>query len=309
MKVLVTGGLGNLGLWVVESLLSEGVEVDVLGRTEKVHIEHGKYAFLQADISIYTSIIEVISCHYDACIHLASYNEHFQDGYEEKALSVNAQGTENICRALQVHGVDKFIYLSTFHVYGSSHGIISETTDIKPSNVYGLTHYFAEKYVELYSRKYQFNFCIFRLTNSYGCPKNIETDKWYLVVNDLCKQAYETKKIILSSNGKAQRDFIWMGDVAGVISESLTNDALNNACYNLSAKHMLSVNNIAQIIRKAFYYKYHLNIIISCNEKDDSIGSSLTVENKKLLSVLDWTFSDRLFDEALNIFSLLECKS
>jgi UDP-glucose 4-epimerase len=306
LKVLITGGLGNLGLWVTEFLLQQNLQIDVLGRSEKIAIIHPNYTFIEADITDFSRLREKIPCFYDCCIHLASYNEYFHANYEETALKVNVQGTENICRALGVKGVGKIVYLSTFHVYGCSSGEINEKTGINPNNNYALTHFFAEKLVELYSRKYKSDYCIFRLTNSYGCPKTPTTDKWYLILNDLCRQAYNTAVIKLDSNGNALRDYIWMGDVAAIIHKSLSSSDLNNDFFNLSANNILSVKNVVKIVQSAFEDKFDVKPRTLFNETDQRELSFLKVSNDKLLSRISWEFENRIYQEAHNIFLLLE---
>jgi UDP-glucose 4-epimerase len=306
LKILITGGLGNLGLWMTQHFLEKGFEVDVIARSETFTIKHKNYRLIQGDVTILTCLNQAITCYYDSCIHLASYNEHFNTGYECDALKINALGTENLCKALSNHGVGKFIYFSTFHVYGVSSGIINESTQVCPKNHYGLTHYFAEKYVELYSRKYGFGYCIFRLTNSYGCPKDRKTNKWYLVLNDLCLQSFQNREIRLESNGGVYRNFIWAGDVVGITEKCVSDLNLKNDCYNLSSNSSISIQDVALIVINAYQQKFGNQVLLTMNEKDKSKYQALSVENTKLLFNLDWSFKDRMFEEALNIFTLLE---
>ncbi|WP_445947440.1 NAD-dependent epimerase/dehydratase family protein, partial [Shewanella sp.] len=56
MKVLITGGLGNLGLWITHHFLEQGHDVTVLGRSERVIINHINYCFLRADITDINSL-------------------------------------------------------------------------------------------------------------------------------------------------------------------------------------------------------------------------------------------------------------
>ena len=48
----------------------------------------------------------------------------------------------------------------------------------------------------------------------------MNSNKWYLIINDLTKKAFEKNN--LNSNGESQRDFIGMNDVA-IITEKVTN--------------------------------------------------------------------------------------
>lgn len=306
MKVLLTGGLGNLGLWFVEDLLSQGYEVVVLGRRERVCIEHDRYSFLQADVTDLGSLKENISTYYDYCIHTASLNEHFLDNYSKNALLVNALGTDNLCHALATNGVGKFIYLSTFHVYGATSGRITENSKISPINDYGLTHFFAEKYIEKHHRHSKLNYCIFRLTNSYGCPKDQGTDKWYLLLNDLSRAAVLQGKIELNGDGSALRDFIWMGDVMGVVSAALSSDILMNDCYNLSFGKTLQIVDVAKRVCSAYQNLYSQELAVNIDLTNVPAAEYMVVDNSKLLSVIEYDFSDRLEAEAAAIMTMLK---
>lgn len=305
MKVLITGGLGNLGLWLTHYFLDLGHDVAVLGRNERVVIKHQNYRYLCADITDLNSLASSISCYYDFCIHTASINEASKISYTEDALHINALGTEYLCRTLLFHGVGKIIYLSTFHVYGMHEGIITEETLISPDNDYALTHFFAEKYIEKNAKRYGLNYIIFRLTNSYGCPKDINSDKWYLVLNDLCRQAYYNKNIRLMGNGKALRDFIWMGDVAKIIEASLKKSDIKNSIFNLSSGKSLSVFAVAQCVRNIYFKMYQETVPIFVNSEDNHAPEPLYVSNEKLLQKIKYVFGDFLEIEIQKILQML----
>lgn len=305
MKLLITGGLGNLGLWLTYYFLDLGHDVTVLGRSERVIIRHQNYHFSCVDITDIKSLKASINCGYDACIHTASFNEHFKANYTEDALRINALGTEFLCQALVQHGVGKLVYLSTFHVYGVKEGVVTESSPVAPDNDYALTHYFAEKYIEKNAKNYGLNYIIFRLTNSYGYPKDINSDKWYLVLNDLCRQAHENKVIKLTSNGKALRDFIWMGDVARVIEKACVYEGAINEVVNLSANTTYSIIDVAQYVQVAYRALFGEKLPIELNENDTFEPQFLAVSNQKLIEILPHNFENRFQSEATNILKML----
>lgn len=304
MKILITGGLGNLGSWLTYNLLDEHF-VTVLARKEREKIEHPNYNFVQADITDIEQLNLAIYCYYDVCIHTASYNEHFQDDYTKNALLINSLGTEFLCQSLARHGVGQFVYLSTFHVYGKLHGVVNESKSVEPVNDYGLTHYFAEKYVEKHHRLTGLRYVILRLSNSYGCPTFINSDKWYLALNDLCWQSKENKKIQLNSNGLATRDFIWMGDVVEIIRKLIDLPQPLNSVFNLSSGMSYSLNQIANKVKTAYEKEFSESIMININESDKSELVELIVSNDKLSNIVRHDYSDKIEHEAQKIFQLL----
>lgn len=303
-KVLITGGFGNLGSWLTTHFSAQGFDVYVLTRKEKIRLEDVVYKVIEADIADIEALKSQISMDFDICIHTASLNEHFLDNYPQEALLTNALGTRNLLEALCVYGVKKFIYMSTFHVYGVNSGHITEETPLFPKNDYATTHLFAEYYIKQFAFTCKLNYTIFRLTNSYGCPIDSSTDKWYLVLNDLAKSAYENQKIVLKTNGEALRDFIWMGDVCNII-EQATN---LNTCdtFNLSAGKSYKIVEIAKMVKNIYEKRYSKIVPIEINKEDKNSYDVLFVDNNKLKRVIDFSLNDKFEEEINKIFDLLE---
>jgi len=305
-KILITGGLGNLGSWISQRFCELNYDVYILTRKEKVKLKNLSYTVIEADITDLNLLKEKLTINFDYCIHLASFNEFFLENYPKKALEINALGTRNLLEVLSSIKLKKFIYLSTVHVYGVAEGNINELSSLNPQNDYAMTHLFAEYYVKQFASKNSFDYTIFRLTNSYGAPKKLNTDKWYLILNDLVKSAFDKKKIILKSNGNIQKDFIWMGDVVNIIDQFISNIENDNDIYNLSQGKSISIIELAELIKREYTYRYNFEIKIDINIKDKKEYKTLFVDNQKLLKKVSIKLENHLTNEINNIFSILE---
>ena len=303
-KLLITGGLGNLGSWLT-TYFANKYEVYVLSKNISVQLECN-YTIIQADITNYNDLKLKLNIEFDYCIHTASYNEFFNDNYPKDALLINTLGTRNLIDILKDTNIKNFIYLSTFHVYGLNEGIITENTELNPKNDYASTHLFAEYYLKQFFNTHNFPFVTFRLTNSYGSPKYKNSTKWYLVLNDLVKSAYEKNKIILKSNGESKRDFIWMGDVCSIIEKSLDIKPSINNTLNLNSGMTFSMIELAKKIKVIYMIRYNKNIEISVNNEDKTVSLDLKVDNTKLNNIVKLNFNDKFNLEINNIFDLLE---
>jgi UDP-glucose 4-epimerase len=303
-KLLITGGLGNLGSWLTE-YFSNSYDVYVLSKNCNIELKC-KYTLIQADITNLNDLKLKLDIEFDYCIHTASYNEFFHENYPQDALLINSLGTRNLIEVLNNTNIKNFIYLSTFHVYGKNSGVINESTELNPKNDYASTHLFAEYYIKQFFITDGFPFVIFRLTNSYGAPKHIDSTKWYLVLNDLVKSAYNKKKIILKGNGKAVRDFIWMGDVCSVLKQSLDFKSSIDNIFNLSSGITFSIIDLAKIIQDVYMKRYAENIDILINKTDKTGDLILKVDNAKLNSLIHFNFTNKLNEEVDSIFKLLE---
>ena len=305
-KVLVTGGFGNLGSYIVKHLINLNYEVTILTRREKYKLENLKYKVVECDITILEELRLKLNYDFDFCVHCASFNEFFLENYPKKALEINTLGTRNLLEVLNLKGLKNFVYFSTFHVYGLNSGFIDEMTVTNPKNDYASTHLFAEYYVKQFEYTHNLKYTILRLTNSYGCPMYKDTDKWYLVLNDLVKMAFKKNKIVLSSNGKAKRDFIYMGDVATIVDKVLKVETTNEI-YNLSTGKTYEIIDLAKKVQIIYSKRYNKDIELKINQNDLTKYDDLYVRNIKLKSLVNYEIDEERIDKEIEeIFNLLE---
>jgi nucleoside-diphosphate-sugar epimerase len=306
--VLITGGLGNLGSWLTHHFCEKGFEVTVLTKRLRKMEFHAPFHTLVCDISSIEDCKAKISKPYDLVIHCASMNENLNEHFSQDALMVNSLGTRNLLEVLKVKPPKHFIYFSTFHVYGKNSGTITEETDTVPLNDYGITHLFAEYYVKQYHTLHQIPYSIIRLSNSYGCPKDYESSKWYLILNDLSKMAFEEQKIVLKGNGLASRDFIWMGDVCQ-ITEYLAIQSARNETFNVSSEQSYSLKTIAEAVQKAYLKYKGMDINIELNQNDNyKPGETMLIQSKKIKKRVNYNALPHFEEEARKIFEFLSNK-
>jgi UDP-glucose 4-epimerase len=166
---------------------------------------------------------------------------------------------------------------------------------------------FAEGYVKEYYMNHQLPYSIVRLTNSYGCPKDYESSKWYLVLNDLARMAVEKKQIVLKSNGLAPRDFIWMGDVCHIVKGLLSLPEAPLDTFNISGEKTFQMLEIARQVQLAYKEKYREEIPLQVNTEDKTVhADTLRVSASKLKKKVPYDATPKFKEEALKIFDFLE---
>jgi nucleoside-diphosphate-sugar epimerase len=307
-EILITGGLGNLGSWLTHYFCDSGYHVTVLTKRKRELEFEDQFEMIMCDISDERQCEKALKKQYDIIIHVASVNDHFVNNYEQKALNVNAWGTRNVLEAIKDHPPKNFIYLSTFHIYGKKSGRISEKTIPKPLNDYGMSHLFAEYYLKQYQAIFDIPYTIIRLSNSYGCPKDYDSSKWYLILNDLSQMAYENQIIKLKGNGQATRDFIWMGDVCSIF-EKIASAKATNETYNLSSGKAFSLLDVAKAVQSAYsdYYGKTLEIEVNTDDKTEA-GKPLKIDSSKLKQSFPYQAKNHFKNEAEKIFKFLEAR-
>ncbi|MEM9283397.1 MAG: SDR family oxidoreductase [Verrucomicrobiota bacterium] len=306
-KVLISGGLGNLGTWLTRQLIDEGYNVFVASRRQRVIPNLGGYHHLPCDLSDLDQCrAQIRNLKFNFVIHLASADDQYDDLYPQRALLTNALGTRNLLEATSGTDLKNFVYFSTFHIYGRSEGSITETATPCPRHDYATTHLFAEEYVRQFHRTHNTPYTILRLTNSYGCPHNLDTDKWHLILNDLSRMAVQQNELRINGNALSERDFIWMGDVTKAVHLILeSNDSFNDT-YNLSGENTLRLIDVADRVRKAYEATYGEQIPIITNKANTKAANdSLKVSSDKLRRKIDLTLSDKTIEEATKIMVAL----
>lgn len=308
--LLITGGLGNLGSWLTDYFCRyTDYQVSVLASRHRPILRDLDFTFIGCDISDRQAVANSLGDRtFDYVVHTASVNDYFKKNFAEDALRVNALGTRNLLDHFKDQTkLRQFVYFSTFQVYGQRNGLITEDTPAEPKNDYGTTHLFAEYYVKQFHATHKLPYTIFRLTNSYGCPKDADSSKWYLVLNDLARMAAAEQKIVLKSNGQAARDFIWMGDVCNVVHQTLKMNEPLNDTFNISGEQTFSMLEIAALVQQAYQEVYGKQLAVQINENDENqYADDLQVSSEKLQQKIPFATKHHFLEEAKKIFALVE---
>jgi UDP-glucose 4-epimerase len=251
MRVLITGGLGYVGGRIAQHLaadssLSLRLTSRRAGAPQPSWLGNGEivpWDIAQNGNDICASI--------DAVVHLAALNEIDCAQDACAALDVNGMGTLRLLQAAQAAGVRRFIYLSTAHVYGAPLvGSISEQTVPRPVHPYAITHKVAEDFVLAARDQGKVEGIVLRLSNGFGAPIAAEVNRWTLLVNDLCRQAVSTGKLVLRSNGLQQRDFITLQDAARCVAHFavLPKADCGDGLFNLGGECSRSIYEMTQLV-------------------------------------------------------------
>jgi nucleoside-diphosphate-sugar epimerase len=300
-KVLITGGTGYVGCWLVEALLNAGYEVTNIGR--KVH-PNTNVESLIASLTDLEALQQVLSSRYfDVVLHLAAAN---QLADEETIELVNFKGAQNLISALQHTKPKLFIYFSTIKVYGSTVGHITEQSvpNLIGSSAYGRSKLAAEELLlGLPAEWGKTRMVALRLSNAYGAPKSVEMDAWHLLFNDLCRRAYENGEITLKSPPNIQLDMIWLGSVCQVVLETISKPTIEGI-YILGSGQRITLGEVAEAVATA-YQEYFGNP--AKLKMPDAKGSIVNLEFdcQKLKALMPYDISNHLVAEAMEVFALL----
>ena len=214
LKILITGGLGFVGGRLASHFIELGHKVEISSRNPSQHSGFLKKARIkkieyddQLSIEKHLHSIDVI-------IHAAGMNAQACIDNPEAASSFNGEMTARLVTAANRAEVLRFIYLSTAHVYTSPLvGIITELTPTKNLHPYATSNLLGENAVIDKCKFGKTQGIVLRLSNAFGAPIYKDVNCWTLLINDLCKQAIQTRKLVLRTSGLEERDFIGLSNV------------------------------------------------------------------------------------------------
>jgi len=200
MKILVTGGSGSIGGYVLRDLLQAGHAASCYSRTPPA-IEGVR--FLCGDIMKLNQLKGACSGH-DAVIHLAAVPG---PGRATPAdmVSVNVVGTVNVLEAALAAGIDKVVFASSGAATGFAFQVrrlvpryvpLDEDHPCEPQDEYGLSKLLAELICKRYTDALGLRTICLRINNN-----------WYL--------KREEAAVVVRSAGWAQK----LGSVEGLWEE------------------------------------------------------------------------------------------
>jgi UDP-glucose 4-epimerase len=223
MRSVITGGFGYLGGRLARFLAIQAQHDIVLGSRRPA----GPPPWLPEARVMPTpwdspAGLEKICDGADAVLHLAGMNAPECAGDRVMAMEVNAIATARLVQAAVRQGVKRFIYLSTAHVYGRPlAGMITEETCPVSLHPYAFSHRAGEDTIRAAHEHGEIEGIVIRLSNAYGAPAHKDANCWMLLVNDLCRQAVTTQRMVLNSSGRQRRDFITLTDACRAIHHLL----------------------------------------------------------------------------------------
>jgi UDP-glucose 4-epimerase len=252
MRVLVSGGFGFVGGRLAQHLHQAGYQVALGSRKARSTPEWLRDAeVVKLDWNDCDSLASVCLGS-DVIIHAAGMNAQDSLANPAEALAFNGVATARLLDAGCKASVQRFIYLSTAHVYGSPlEGTITEETCPWNLHPYATSHLAGESAVLYASQRKKIEGIVLRLSNAFGAPAHAEANCWMLLVNDLCRQAVTLRSMTLRSTGLQRRDFITLEDVSRVVANmiSLPGHQIGDGRFNVGSGKSLRVIDMVKLIQ------------------------------------------------------------
>lgn len=277
-RILLTGGLGYIGLHTGFQLVEAGHEIviidncansseRVLERYEKKFGSRPK--FFKGDVRDAEFLRQVFSdAPIDAVIHFAALkavDESFTK--RDEYFDVNVGGTQALCEAMEEFGVRRLVYSSSATVYGMPESNpIPETAPLRSTNPYGETKIAAEKLLQEFAAQHGgWAIVILRYFNPAGAHNSALIGEAPTKAANIAAAILEVlrgRRDILQINGTdydtpdgtCVRDFIHVMDLASAHEAALRAAMVRGSgvqIYNVGTGRGHSVNQIVAAFSRA----------------------------------------------------------
>jgi len=275
-KVLVIGGAGFIGSFVVAELLKENVaEVIVYDNFARGKKDYLKESLNDSrcrlfpiggdirEIDILNKAMEGVD--YVVCL-AAMWLLHCKD-FPRTAFDVNIAGTFNVLEACVKNNIKKLVWSSSASVYGDAVEIpMTESHPYNNKNFYGATKIAGEAMATAFNDRYGLQVIGLRYMNVYG-PHQDQTAAYTGVVPIMLNKIEANEAPMINGDGSQAYDFIYVEDVA-----KCNVDALKSITpfgfYNVGTEVQTSIKELCDTILKLKDSK--LDVIYKPYSADDA---------------------------------------
>ena len=248
-SVIVTGGAGFIGSYLVQQLVAAGAAVVVVdnlstGCRENLAQVEGKIDLWELDVCQVAWERLLGERKYDVVFHLAA-NAYVPPSVERPGwdYEINLASSFRLLEALRTMkwpGV--LVFASSAAVYGNPARVPIHESDVTvPISPYGVAKLASERYVAVYSQIYGLKAGSLRFSSTYG-PRQRKQ-----VVYDLLEKLKRNPfELFMHGDGTQTRDFNYVEDAARAAMLVAERGALKGEVYNVASGHECSIQELAE---------------------------------------------------------------
>ena len=289
MSVLITGGLGFIGINTVKEFVKDDFQVVVVDKKKDSGMLNGVLGSLRRKVRFLCCDILDLDClskaardveyilHLAAVVSVAEVNEN-----PSLAFKVNVDGIHDILLVSRINdNIEKVVFASSAAVYGDPQYVpISEDHPLKPISLYGLTKVLGEELVRWYYRIYGLDYVILRYFNVYG--PYMTKSRYPSVILSFIMRAIKNEPLIIYGDGTQTRDFVYVEDVARANLLAIEKNAIGE--FNVGTGIKITVMELAKLVVRLLGSS---SDIMFSEWREGDIKHSVA-DIKKIISSLGW---------------------
>jgi UDP-glucose 4-epimerase len=258
MRILVTGGLGVNGSWVVRGLCERGIECLVIDNRDDRSLvgEVGeRFSLVVGDATDLEQLRRLIgTATVDVVIHMAAIID--ADRNPVAAVDVNVRGMAAVCEAARAGGVSRVVFTSSRAVYGSLAGEfayptyrpVPETHATRPFALYDVTKLAAEEIGRWYRRTHALEVVSLRFGTILG-PGKLVRHGGFSTYSSMLEFPAQGRPVELVQGGDEGNDIVYVADVADAIIATAIAPKLAHDVYNIGSGVTYTLHDVAAAVR------------------------------------------------------------
>lgn len=269
MKILVIGGLGTVGVPLVDELRRRDHEVWVADRNLHQGLE-GRYYF-RCDIGYHRQVKELFARQsFDYVYHLAAeFGRRYGENFYESLWHSNAVGTKNVIRAQEKHRF-RMVFTSSSEVYGDYQGLMTEDVldkvPLRQLNDYAITKRVNEMQILNSAERAGTETVRIRLFNTYG-PGEYYSEYRSAVCQFIYKALHDLPiKVYLDHH----RSSTFIDDTVHTMA-NIVERFKQGEVYNICGDQYHDIKTLS-------------DIVLACLKKDDSLVEYIKIEDHNTLN-------------------------
>jgi GDP-L-fucose synthase len=261
-KILVTGGTGLIGRFVVSKLLNFNAKVTVVSLDDFVVDKSAKH--IKGDLTNF-EFCKKITRNIDYAFHLSGIKGSVKVTIEKPAsffVPLIMMNT-NFLEACRLNNVNRLVYTSSIGAYSSREVFIENEEDINkpPMDMFpGWAKRMAEMQIKAYKKQYNLNnFFVVRPCNVYGPGDNFDPEN-AMVIPTLMNRIFKKEDpVIIWGDGSAVRDFAYAGDIADGIILAIIKGTGNFDFLNLGSGNGYAIKELVETLSEVVNFNYRFD--------------------------------------------------
>jgi len=284
MNFLITGAAGFLGAALANHLASKGHLVRGLddlsaGNPEALYKE---VLFTRGDVNdrpkLWT-LLQDIDCVYHLAARVAVAESVL---YPKEYNAVNVGGTVSLMEAMRDVGVGRVVFISSGAVYGEqSQQPLKEDAVPNPGSPYAVSKLASEYYVRTIGRLWGIDTMSLRVFNAYGPGQNLPASHPPVIPNFIF-QSVRGGTIVIHSDGKQTRDYVFIDDVVRAMTAAATAPSINDLVINVGSGTETEIRTLVQMIQHLTNRKTEVIYNPRSNPGVPRMCADLTLATEKL---------------------------
>lgn len=260
MSILVIGGTGFVGGYLVKFLVDQGRKVvayDRLPPIEKDNILHklkDSFVFKSGDVTDLSYLLHVIKEHHvEGVVNCAALVANTANEHPIEALNVNIIGSANVLEAARIMGLGRIVLVSSSAAMGAPEDLETprkeEETVLPAIGVYPLSKLAIEHLVATYRKLFGVSAVAIRPRAVYGPGV---TRHHLLPMDQIVREVVKGGPFKQESGADSSFDVTYVKDLAKGLALAYDKRDPKHCVYNISFGQNIKMSSVAKVLKSHF---------------------------------------------------------